>query len=167
MRLPSFSWLRPTRIGFRDPTDLIGRVYAVAFSPDGTRVATGGDDGTIRVHDSTTGDELLVLRGHKAYVFALAFSPDGSTIASASGDNTARLWCTVPLRARVAVADEALALEAAVEDLVEAVIHDAATPEAAVAVLRARPDLDAPHRAAALDVALRLLAPVVGAPRAN
>lgn len=145
----------------------VGRVYAVAFSPDGTRVATGGDDGTIRVHDSATGDELLVLRGHKAYVFALAFSPDGSTIASASGDNTARLWCITPLRARVAVADEALALEAAVEDLVEAVIHDAATPEAAVAVLRARPDLDARRRAAALDVALRLLAPVVGAPRAN
>lgn len=30
VRLPSFSWLRPTRSGFRDPTDLLGRVYAVA-----------------------------------------------------------------------------------------------------------------------------------------
>ncbi|MFO0933153.1 MAG: protein kinase [Planctomycetota bacterium] len=145
----------------------VGRVYAVAFSPDGSRVATGGDDGTIRVHDSATGDELLVLRGHKAYVFALAFSPDGSTIASASGDNTARLWCTVPLRARVARADAARALEASVEALVDDVIHAEATPEAAVAALRARPDLDVPHRAAALDVALRRLSPVVGAPRAN
>ncbi len=145
----------------------VGRVYAVAFSPDGTRVATGGDDGTIRVHDCATGDELLVLRGHKAYVFALRFSPDGSTIASASGDNTARLWCTVPLRARVARADAARALEAAVEDLVEATIQEAATPEAAIEALRTRPDLDAAHRDAALDVALRQPAPVVGAPRAN
>ena len=130
-------------------------------------MATGGDDGTIRVHDCATGDELLVLRGHKAYVFALRFSPDGSTIASASGDNTARLWCTVPLRARVARADAARALEAAVEDLVEATIQEAATPEVAIEALRTRPDLDAAHRDAALDVALRQLAPVVGAPRAN
>lgn len=145
----------------------VGRVYAVAFSPDGTRVATGGDDGTIRVHDSVTGDELLVLRGHKAYVFALQFSPDGATIASASGDNTARLWCTAPLRARVAQADAARALEASVEDLVDAVLHDTPSPEAAVEALRKRPDLDPARRAAALDVALRQLAPVVGAPRAN
>jgi len=145
----------------------VGRVYAVAFSPDGSRVATGGDDGTIRVHDVATGDELLVLRGHRAYVFSLRFSPDGTTIASASGDNTARLWSTVPLRARVARRDAVLAVEAAVEAVVDDAIADAATAEAAVAALEARADLDDVRRAAALDVALRKLAPVVGAPRAR
>ena len=145
----------------------VGRVYTVAISPDGTRAATGGDDGTIRVYDTASGDELLVLRGHKAYVFALEFSPDGRTIASASGDNTARLWCTTPLRARVARSDAVRALEAEVEPFVAATIAAATTPEAAVAVLRAHPAFDTAHREAALDVALRLLTPVVGARRAD
>ena len=148
-------------------TNRVGYDGGAWFSPDGTRVATGGDDGTIRVHDAATGDELLVLRGHRAYVFSLRFSPDGATIASASGDNTARLWSTVPLRARVARRDAALAIEAAVEPVVDAAIAEASTAEAAVAALEARTDLDGERRAAALDVALRKLAQAVGAPRAR
>jgi Cu+-exporting ATPase len=142
-------------------------VYAVAVSPDGRRLATGGDAGTIRLHAAATGEELLVLRGHASYVHALHFSPDGTTLASASGDNTARLWSTLPLRTRVARRDRALALEAAVEPLVREAIARSASPEAAVEALRARAALGEDRRAAALDVALRLLAPVVAAPRAS
>ena len=100
-----------------------------------------------------------MLRGHASYVFALRFSPDGTTLASTSGDNTARLWSLRPVGVRVARRDAALAAEAAVEALVREAIARSPTPEAAVAGLRARVDLDAERRAAAFDVALRLLAP--------
>jgi WD40 repeat protein len=71
-------------------------VYAVAFSPDGSRLATGCEDNTIRSWDVATRQEVAELRGHKAYVHALAFDPDGARLASASGDFTVRIWDTPP-----------------------------------------------------------------------
>jgi WD40 repeat protein len=70
-----------------------GPVETVAFSPDGRRIATGhsGSD-TIRVWNSTTGDDPLLLRGHDEPVWSLAFSPDGTRLVSASGDGTVRFW---------------------------------------------------------------------------
>jgi hypothetical protein len=64
----------------------------VAFSPDGSRLATASDDGTARLWDVASGKPLIVLRGHPAPVVAVAFSPDGSRLATAGADGTARLW---------------------------------------------------------------------------
>ncbi|KAM5348925.1 hypothetical protein ACJ41O_008748 [Fusarium nematophilum] len=66
-------------------------VNAVAFSPDGSRIASGSGDNTVRVWDAKSGREVRKLEGHSDSVNAVAFSPDGSRIASGSGDNTGRI----------------------------------------------------------------------------
>ena len=69
-----------------------GSPWDIAFSPDGTRIATAGADGTVRLFDATTGSQLLALKGHQQIVARLAFSPDGSMLASKSLDGTVRVW---------------------------------------------------------------------------
>ena len=64
----------------------------LAFSPDGYTLAVAGSSGMIRLWDSTTGQELLILEGHKRQINGLAFAPDGSTLASCSHDGEVRLW---------------------------------------------------------------------------
>jgi WD40 repeat protein/tRNA A-37 threonylcarbamoyl transferase component Bud32 len=62
-------------------------VNAVAFNPNGTRLATASADGTVRLWDAATGKELFEPAGHSAGVLAAAFSPDGKLVASASEDH--------------------------------------------------------------------------------
>jgi WD40 repeat protein len=67
---------------------------ALAFSEDGTLLASGSGDATVRLWNPATGEELHVLRGHDGLVEDVALSPDGSVLASASRDGTVRLWDT-------------------------------------------------------------------------
>lgn len=68
------------------------RVRQVSFSPDGLRLATASDDGTVRVWDLMTGNPLAVLKGHEGAVNSINFSSNGKYLASASADKTIRLW---------------------------------------------------------------------------
>ncbi len=68
-----------------------GPVRAVAFSPDGKLVASGGDDAMICVWKADTLEEYRVLKGHKGPVRALAFTRDGRLL-SGGEDKTVRLW---------------------------------------------------------------------------
>jgi|GEM_PF-371180 len=67
-------------------------VTSVVFSPDGTKIASGSEDNTIKVWESATGKELATLSGHSDRVTSVAFSPDGSRIASGSWDKTIKVW---------------------------------------------------------------------------
>ena len=69
-----------------------GPVYACAFSPDGKRIISAGDDGTIKVWDAETCKELAALKGHERAVSSCAFSPDAGVFLSAGKDEILRLW---------------------------------------------------------------------------
>ncbi|TAE67417.1 MAG: NACHT domain-containing protein [Oscillatoriales cyanobacterium] len=73
-------------------TKAFGQVFAVAFSPDGKLLATGGSDGVVRCWEVTSGKELLNCKGHTSSIRSVAFSPNGETLASGSNDRTVKLW---------------------------------------------------------------------------
>jgi len=66
----------------------VDEVVSVQFSPDHTRIASGDEDGTIRIWDLQTGSLLNTLSTHDGAVTALAFSPDGSRLASGANGSS-------------------------------------------------------------------------------
>ena len=83
----------PNPEGFNDiraPAARSGPVNAVAYSPDGTRLATGSLDKTARIWDTATGHAITKL-AHGSPVNAVAYSPDGTRLATGCQDKTARI----------------------------------------------------------------------------
>ena len=82
------------------PDELIGliedenSVFVLAFSPDGTRLASGNRDTTVHLWDITDKTELITLRRHTNEPTELAFSPDGKVLASGGADKRVQLWDT-------------------------------------------------------------------------
>jgi len=68
-----------------------GEVNGLAFSPDGSKIASVSDDKTVKLWD-LNGNLLQTFEGHSDEVLRVSFSPDGQIIASSSADKTVKLW---------------------------------------------------------------------------
>jgi WD40 repeat protein/serine/threonine protein kinase len=90
-----FEWYYWQRLCHLEQHTFIGHrstVWSASWSPDGTRLATGSDDGTAKVWDAASGREPLTLRGYAGPVYSVAWSPDGTRLATGSQDGTAKVW---------------------------------------------------------------------------
>ena len=68
-------------------------IESVTYSPDGTRLATGSEDGSVKVWDSSSGALLQTFPGgHTGIVWNVVYSPDGTRLATANADGTGKVW---------------------------------------------------------------------------
>lgn len=91
-------WIYDVRPGKEKELNLLpinkGWVTSVAFSPNGSTIASGCTDGTVRLWDGVTGHHRTTLGGDGNGITTVAFSPDGNTIASGSYDHIIQQWDT-------------------------------------------------------------------------
>jgi WD40 repeat protein len=87
-------YLPKCRIPFiLEPNGDIVHLYSVALSPDGRQLATGADDGYVRVYETATAQLISsTVNKHEGKVNQVAFNVDGTRLASAAGDGTAKIW---------------------------------------------------------------------------
>src|SRR5205085_5915526 len=85
--------------GANDPTVLVkelvqtdDEIFALALSPDGKKLASGGCDRLVRVFDIASGKIEHSIENHADWVLGVAFTPDGKGLATSSRDKTAKVW---------------------------------------------------------------------------
>ena len=90
---------RPKNMKIADDTTLVrklerqnGAIAALAWSPDGNRIAVAGAAPEVNVYDANTGSRVASCKGHTAGIYTIAFSPDGATLATGGFDGTVRLY---------------------------------------------------------------------------
>jgi serine/threonine protein kinase len=71
-----------------------GPIWSTRYSPDGTTVAMGIDDGTVKLWDAGTGRIQGTINAHRAPIWRIAFNPAGTRMATASDDGLAKIWST-------------------------------------------------------------------------
>jgi WD40 repeat protein/mono/diheme cytochrome c family protein len=92
---------RPKNMKIADDTTLLrkldrqnGAIAALAWSPDGKRVAVAGAAPEVNVYDPESGASISQCKGHTAGIYTVAFSPDSAMLATAGFDGMVRLYNT-------------------------------------------------------------------------
>lgn len=83
----------------------LSTLHAVAFSPDGAMLATGGYNRKMILWDVNTGAEIFSLAGHTGTIFSAAFSPDGMRLVTTADDGTLRVWDVKPQHEDLAISN--------------------------------------------------------------
>ncbi len=83
-----------------DHGDLDSFGTIVDISPDGTTIATGGQDRNVMLWDTATGGLLAILSGHSCGIASLSFSPSGKVLYSMTHDGNVRIWSVDGPRSR-------------------------------------------------------------------
>lgn len=92
------------------------RFRCLAFSPDGSLLATGCAGHTVQIFDGRNGTPVATLRGHEDEVLSLSFSPDGKALLTGGNDHTARLWNPLDYSSPASDIDESGTVAAATPD---------------------------------------------------
>ena len=93
--LRDFEWYYWNKQFQRDLLTIQGfgtSVQCVVFSPDGKRLATACLDGTVKVCDAFTAQEVLLFKADRLGVNSVAYSPDGKCLASGGKEKTVKVW---------------------------------------------------------------------------
>ncbi|NDJ78687.1 MAG: protein kinase, partial [Chloroflexi bacterium] len=88
-----------------------GGVQAIAWSPEGTLLVTGANDGQMQVWDASTGQDMRTLTDYTGTITQLAFDPAGTRLASAGTDGNVTVW-SIQTALSIGVRDELALTEA-------------------------------------------------------
>jgi WD40 repeat protein len=92
IRLWDFESGKKTNWAVTPPGHRVVTNCVFAIAPDGKTIATGGQDGVVRLWDMATARERRSFAGHQGWITCLQYSPDGKTLASGSEDTTVLIW---------------------------------------------------------------------------
>jgi WD40 repeat protein len=85
-------WDLPARRQLKVIAGDIGRIFSLAFAPDGRSLVAGSHDGTLKFWNMATLEEVTAIQAHISIVAAIAFSRDGRYLVTASVDDSVKVW---------------------------------------------------------------------------